>query len=130
MFFSMNPRNIAIFVAILLLSAAAPADQTASVSPPPMLPQQFAGWRVKDSVTKSPDAAAADPTNAPVLQEYGFQRFEKGTYTRDDGAPAGEYNVTAQWFTRIADPEIDDSATPRNQLPARYANSAPTTNTE
>ena len=53
--------------------------------PAPVLPAQFAGWQVKDSVTKSADPAVADAVNAPVLQEYGFQRLEKATFTRDDG---------------------------------------------
>jgi hypothetical protein len=81
----MNLRNIAIVVALFLLSGAALADQTPPVSAPPVLPQQFAGWQVKDSVIKSSDPVAADETNAPVLKEYGFQRLEKATYTRDDG---------------------------------------------
>ncbi len=37
------------------------------------------------SAAKSADAAAADPANATVLKEYGFQRFEKAEYTREDG---------------------------------------------
>src|SRR5215470_9017822 len=80
----MNLRNLLIIIALFLLSVVTLADQTPAVSPPPVLPQQFAGWQVKDSVTRSPDPVAADPTNAPVLKEYGFQRFEKASYTRDD----------------------------------------------
>lgn len=53
--------------------------------PNPVLPKAFAGWRVEDSIGKSADPAAADEVNAPVLREYGFQRLEKATYTRDDG---------------------------------------------
>ncbi len=34
---------------------------------------------------KSADSAVADAANAAVLKEYGFQRFEKAEYTRDDG---------------------------------------------
>ena len=37
------------------------------------------------TATKSADAAVADPANLAVLKEYGFQRFEKANYTRDDG---------------------------------------------
>ncbi len=40
---------------------------------------------MKDSATRSTDPSAADETNAPGLREYGFQRLEKATYTRDDG---------------------------------------------
>ncbi|MFI5113732.1 MAG: DUF6599 family protein [Terriglobales bacterium] len=54
-------------------------------TPNSVLPKVFAGWQVKDSISKSADPAAADGANAPVLKEYGFQRLEKATYTRDDG---------------------------------------------
>src|SRR6266536_455607 len=66
------------FLCAATLTAQAPA-------PAPLLPQQFAGWQLKDTVTKSADPAAADETNAPVLKEYGFRRLEKAAYTRDDG---------------------------------------------
>jgi uncharacterized protein DUF6599 len=74
-------------VCCLLMCAAALTAQTTAPAPTPapLLPQQFAGWQLKDTVTKSADPAAADETNAPVLKEYGFQRLEKATYTRDDG---------------------------------------------
>ena len=68
------------------LTAQTTAQKPSQTAPPaPLLPQQFAGWQVKDAATKSADPAAADETNAPVLKEYGFQRFEKATYTRDEG---------------------------------------------
>ncbi|MBZ5656620.1 MAG: hypothetical protein LAO56_15240 [Acidobacteriia bacterium] len=71
----------------LLISAAAVTAQTTGqpAAPPPLLPQQFAGWQLKGEVTKSADPVAADEANAPVVKEYGFQRLEKATYTRDDG---------------------------------------------
>jgi len=56
-----------------------------SSAPGPVLPNQFAGWQMSGTATKSSDAAAADEANAAVLKEYGFQRFEKADYTRDDG---------------------------------------------
>ncbi|MBZ5550784.1 MAG: hypothetical protein LAO22_22975 [Acidobacteriia bacterium] len=68
------------------MTAQTTAQKPSQTAPPaPLLPQQFAGWQVKDAATKSADPAAADETNAPVLKEYGFQRFEKATYTRDEG---------------------------------------------
>ena len=70
---------------VLFCSAAARADQTPAPITPSVLPQQFAGWQVKDSVTKSSDPMVADEANAPVLREYGFQRFEEAIYTREDG---------------------------------------------
>ena len=71
----------------LLMCAAALTAQTTAAGRPAasLLPQQFAGWQLKDAVTKSADPVAADEANAPVLKEYGFQRLEKATYTRDDG---------------------------------------------
>jgi hypothetical protein len=50
-----------------------------------VLPTQFGGWELKDTMAKSDDPAAADATDTPVLKEYGFQHFEKAAYTRDDG---------------------------------------------
>jgi tetratricopeptide (TPR) repeat protein len=47
--------------------------------------------------------------------------FTLGTYGPDDGAPAGEYKVTVQWFPNVADPEKDDGVVPQNQLPPKYA---------
>jgi hypothetical protein len=67
---------------MFLCVAALAADPPLSA----VLPNEFAGWRVKDSISKSTDSADADPTNAPVLKEYGFQHLEKATYTREDGS--------------------------------------------
>jgi len=71
----------------LFIWASALGVQTTAqpAEPVSLLPQQFAGWQLKDTVTKSADPVAADEANAPVLKEYGFQRLEKATYTRDDG---------------------------------------------
>jgi len=55
------------------------------LSPAAVLPSAFSGWEVKGVVDRSDDPAAADAVNAPVLKEYGFQRLERGAYTRDDG---------------------------------------------
>ena len=56
-----------------------------SISPTAVLPSEFAGWQVKGAVTTSADPATADAVNAPALKEYGFQRLEKASYSRDDG---------------------------------------------
>jgi hypothetical protein len=67
--------------------AAASAQNTKATSPPaaPLLPQQFAGWQLSGSIKPSTDPGVADPVNASVLKEYGFNDFESGTYTNDDG---------------------------------------------
>jgi hypothetical protein len=69
-------------VAAVLVSTAFAAD---SPAPAPVLPNQFGGWQISGSATRSADASAADPANAAVLKEYGFQRFERADYTSDDG---------------------------------------------
>jgi Family of unknown function (DUF6599) len=51
----------------------------------PLLPNEFAGWRIAGTPQRSKDAAVADPVNAALLQEYGFTDFEVATYVRDDG---------------------------------------------
>ncbi len=54
-------------------------------TPPPILPKEFAGWQIQGAAQASKDAAAADPTNASLLKEYGFSDFEAATYKSDDG---------------------------------------------
>src|SRR5882672_3930521 len=72
------------FLLALLVSAAAWAAAAEAPATSPVLPAQFARWQMKESATKSIDPSIADETNAAVLREYGFQRLEKATYTRDD----------------------------------------------
>lgn len=77
---------VAIAVAVLARRPMFAAEKPTPTSPPAaVLPSQFGGWQLKGDIAKSDDPAAADQTNAPVLKEYGFQHFEKATYTRDDG---------------------------------------------
>ncbi len=72
-----------ITVWLFLLPVLALADQKPPTSA--ILPQQFAGWQQSGTPKQSTDPAAADPTNASLLKEYGFTDFESATYTRDDG---------------------------------------------
>ncbi|MFL6386954.1 MAG: DUF6599 family protein [Terriglobales bacterium] len=66
----------------LLLATVASAQ---SKSPAGPLPQTFNGWRIDGgSVKASKDPASADPTDAPVLKEYGFTDVESATYSRND----------------------------------------------
>src|SRR3984957_237928 len=85
-------RISVILVATLLCAAALAVEAPKPVPVAPVvpasvvvLPAEFAGWHLKDEIVNSNDPAAADATNAPVLKEYGFERLEKATYTRDDG---------------------------------------------
>ncbi|MGA7684694.1 MAG: DUF6599 family protein [Terriglobales bacterium] len=86
-------RFLIIFLSAVFLSAVLPSAipvcstvfAADAPAPAPVLPSQFGGWQISGSAMKSTDAAAADPANAAVLKEYGFQRFEKADYTTADG---------------------------------------------
>jgi len=67
------------------VSLAAEPPKAPAVSAAAVLPTAFAGWQVKGAIVASDDPASADAANVPVLKEYGFQRMEKASYTRDDG---------------------------------------------
>ena len=70
------------FVLVVSLAVVAWAKDAASSS---ILPKEFGGWQMSGSSRTSSDPAVADPVNAAVLQEYGFNNFESATYSRDDG---------------------------------------------
>src|ERR1035441_7626304 len=73
------------FSIVFLLFLCGAAFAANAPAPTSVLPNQFGGWQVSGPVTKSGDAAVADPANAAVLKEYGFRGFEKAEYTSDDG---------------------------------------------
>jgi hypothetical protein len=51
---------------------------------PALLPPAFNGWQINAQTVKhGSDPAAVDPTDFPVLKEYGFDGFETATYTRN-----------------------------------------------
>jgi len=72
----------AFVVTISLCGVSFAKDPTPSSS---ILPKEFGGWQTTGSSRTSADPAVADPVNAAVLKEYGFNGFESATYTRDDG---------------------------------------------
>ena len=59
---------------------------------------------------KNPDY----PRPRGLVREDGT--FTLGTYTKDDGAPAGEYAVTVQWLRKLPGRDL-----PASVLPPRYA---------
>jgi hypothetical protein len=61
---------------LLLLAMAAHAADTSS-----LFPKVFAGWQLQN-VTKSPDAAKADPVYADLLKEYGFAEAQTAQYVK------------------------------------------------
>lgn len=75
-------RILAVFA---LCAGSCFADAKPPAAPAALLPPNFAGWQISGSPKISKDPAAADPTNAAVLKEYGFADFEGATYTREDG---------------------------------------------
>jgi len=52
---------------------------------PTVLPKDFAGWHMQGAAKTSTDAGTADPANAALLKEYGFNDFASAAYTREDG---------------------------------------------
>src|SRR5580692_6641027 len=75
-----------VIVAVIILFESVVFAAPGAVSPaPPILPKQFAGWQMQGVAQPSKDAAAADPTNAALLKEYGFTDFEAAAYKSDDG---------------------------------------------
>jgi hypothetical protein len=86
--FSRQLSIVFIFLFCALFCAAAFAAEPPApvpVSSTAVLPSEFAGWQAKGVVTRSDDPAVADAVNSALLKEYGFQRLEKASYTRDDG---------------------------------------------
>ncbi|MGB2603594.1 MAG: DUF6599 family protein [Candidatus Sulfotelmatobacter sp.] len=76
---------LTVVVGIFLASVAFAASPNNSPAEPPILPKRFAGWELQGASQASKDPAAADPTNAALLKEYGFTDVESATYKSDDG---------------------------------------------
>jgi hypothetical protein len=79
------PRFRLVFLVFGGLSSALFAASALGAQAPAILPQAFAGWQMQGSAQTSTNAAAADPTNAAVLNEYRFSDLATATYIRDDG---------------------------------------------
>ena len=89
------PRFLVISLVFGAFSAALLAAPVPAAQPPAILPKAFAGWEMKGSAQTSTNPAAADVTNAAVLNEYRFTDLAKATYTRDD---ARTLNIRAARF--------------------------------
>lgn len=72
---------------VLILTTAAFAQQPAPTKagvqdlPQAILPTDFSGWH-RSSLQIQNSAEAADPTEAPVLKEYGFTDAQSAEYTK------------------------------------------------
>jgi hypothetical protein len=70
-----KPSTTAIVAAPTKTASTAPARE-------PLLPRDFAGWRIKAAATPITRAQQADPANAAALAEYGFTDGATAAYTR------------------------------------------------
>jgi hypothetical protein len=73
------------YIPILMLGLCFADAKPPKASNPPILPSSFGGLQIIKPPQTSKDPAAADPTNAALLKEYGFTDFEGANYIRDDG---------------------------------------------
>jgi tetratricopeptide (TPR) repeat protein len=61
------------------------------------------------------------PKPRAIVREDGT--FVLATYSKDDGAPAGEYKVAVQWSVKTdTRQEVEGGSIAKNVLPVRYAN--------
>lgn len=80
----------AVALSVVLLSAGFAEKATvksaavqSSAATPTLLPENFAGWQMASKVPSVSDAATADPAEAPLLQEFGFEKLESATYEQN-----------------------------------------------
>ena len=89
-------RKQCFILALLFAGALARAKE------PGLLPPSFNGWEIaQQSVKHGADPTAVDPTDFPVLKEYGFSDFETATYTRNGRSmqvKAARFNDTSGAF--------------------------------
>src|SRR5579859_6671339 len=69
------PASILLVPLPLASAMAKPAPPVSTT--PPLLPTDFAGWSLSGPAQESNAPEAADPANAAVLKEYGFQQFSR-----------------------------------------------------
>ena len=79
-FVSFKPAHQRLFLLLVLMgSSFALAKDRAGV-----LPKTFSGWQLEaQSAKTSTDSAVADPTDSPVLKEFGFADVESAIYARN-----------------------------------------------
>ena len=63
----------------------------------------------------------SDALVAPVGKVKDDGTFQISTYGEGDGAPAGEYKATVQWFKIVADPSGSGGGRGPNVLPPKYS---------
>jgi len=85
-----TPITVRAFIVVAILAEALVAGAATT----PVLPDQFAGWKMSGKPVISQDATKADPAFAPLLKEYGFTDLETGTYTK----PGRDMRIRAARF--------------------------------
>src|SRR5271163_3279783 len=83
--FHRSLRRLAVlaFAVPFCLSFALAKTAEKALAPPPILPSDFAGWRLAAPATASAAPEAADSANADLLKEDGFEQFASATYIRN-----------------------------------------------
>ena len=76
-------RRILALILFLLLPALLAPFLCVAQTPHPLLPETFGGWQLAGEVKTVSNAALADPVEAPLLREYGFQQLVTATYEQD-----------------------------------------------
>jgi hypothetical protein len=74
--------NLALIVFLLFPLVLSPVPLVGQAATP-LLPQNFGGWQLSSRGATVFDATAADPAEAPLLREYGFQKLETATYEQN-----------------------------------------------
>lgn len=78
--FRLKPVWQHIFLVVALAGLSLSQNKSTQQS---ILPKTFNGWQLEQqSVKAATDPATADPTDSPVLKEYGFANVESGSYSR------------------------------------------------
>ncbi len=78
----MKPTRLILALFLGLSQLHADKDPTSKAAPP-ILPEAFAGWQISAPAAIVADPAAADPVEAPLLKEYGFQQLATATYEQE-----------------------------------------------
>jgi hypothetical protein len=72
-----------ILALLLFLMCLFPLLPAAQAPPPPLLPENFGGWQLSGEGKLITDAVAADPAEAPLIQEYGFLQLATATFEQN-----------------------------------------------
>jgi hypothetical protein len=74
---------VALSVVLVCAGSAEKAKAAIPAAAAALLPENFAGWQVASRAPAVSDAATADPAEAPLLKEFGFEKLETATYEQN-----------------------------------------------